>query len=544
MSYRWPFRVLILLVAGVLAWLAPLAHNPDGSYHYSVALRIIEGRLVDSVELLYSPLVSWGMIGPMWLGVDAPDAFRLVNLVSLLAILAAVAPLTSLVRATETYATLAALLTGSLLIYFVVCLIGGDFLATAPAVWAVIHLVKAFQTNSTKHAFFSGALGGVAYLAKAMQLPIYLISVACVGFAGLVLKHYGVKQALKVSLGAILACLIVAAPWIIVLSVKTVQPLFSGQQLISNGTVSLAEYAPDSWDRSYPGISKDPKRKPPEPIREASLDQVKWRLNRIGFSLNHLADTSQGLLFGPVGWYLFLFLLGAGGLIALARRRENFPLVALTVFAIVHSGLYLYLWGPYLRYYFPVLPITCLLAVYAGSELYRIVNGKKLVRRFSAGVIVAIYCLGGLSVLRQTTTSIWNDILSRDDAVVEYALSIPELRASKGILTGNADDPYAGHIAARLGREYWNSIRPRLDPTPSELARRLTRWNVSQVLWFGPELAVLEEIQGITLLGKYEKNGVRFWIYNLNGEGSRAATSSSAQHPISAESTAILHLKP
>lgn len=514
-----PSRATILifgLIAIFTGIYAPLSFNPDGNYYFGTALRLSQGRILDSIEGYYSPLLSWLMAPLIALGLSPMSAFRLVNLGAYLATLDQLRRICRNLEVRELVTTLATFLTGLHLLYFTTVLVTSDLLAT-PLYLGMVTILSRKQPPGPRHALYLGLLGSFSYLAKAPQLPIALGFLTLWSLTVLSTHRKKTLSTFRYSIMAILLTGIFSLPWILTLSHKYGTLLFSGQQLLLRTGESIHDYSPVSQAVKVPLSPTGATQKLEALTQSIQLFNGTWQ--RLQTSIPYLCSTTCGLMFGDFGCIAWGLLVCCGIWAMLKSQNQISQRAAPVIGALTQTGFYLAIWGPYIRYFFPSLPLYHLFFALGAEYLWNrcAIWGKQRSLlttprlRWIVGVLIT---LNVFSLTRMTGLSIVNDWSMKDDSIVEYIANLPELSTDRGILTGNVEEPTAGLVAYRLGREYWASIHPGHRENPGQLQLKLDRWKVSQIIWIARPLPSLDSVPGFTRTGPYTHKGQQVYIYS------------------------------
>lgn len=231
LSLAWWLPFLIyLLVAGLGAWAQREQMNGDGVAYLRHALYLSEGRWADSVSGYWSPLLIWSMAPLIGLGMDGVYAGHLAMVIWGLVLLgASYFFLGRFTRLSARWATAAMVLLALKYGVLVAGLLTPDIgFAALLLIYGGLSLDAKLLTRPS-WSWVAGALGGLAYLAKSYGLPFFLSH-----FTLMIASHYWLnrrtssfRQMLVAWAIGIVGFLLIAGPWIGVLSVKHGRPTFS-----------------------------------------------------------------------------------------------------------------------------------------------------------------------------------------------------------------------------------------------------------------------------------------------------------------------------
>jgi hypothetical protein len=237
-GWEWAAPLSIYALAVIpLAWLARDQINPDGVAYIRNAMYLAQGRFAASASGYWSPLLSWCMTPLLAAGVDGLYAARIVLALWGAGLVAAgVLFLRRWGRPLDIEPAWRAA--------------AGGVLAIGAAVWATLGITPdvmlstcllVYAALATDGDFvrrrwgplWCGITGGLAFLAKAYALPFVLAH-----FTLAVLLHYGRDRRVPRAWGLGLAgVMLVAGPWIIILSIKYQKPTVSTVASIAHAII-------------------------------------------------------------------------------------------------------------------------------------------------------------------------------------------------------------------------------------------------------------------------------------------------------------------
>lgn len=495
-------------VAGpALLFGTPYFGNPDANFYYTAALRVAEGRFRESIDPLYSPLLSWLMAPFVRAGIWAVDAFRIVNVAGLCGCLVLAAVFGERIGLSRAQNAALVLLSALHLAFLSVRLVTPDLLGAVPCLVATLILMRgsAFERSATA-TIQLGACIAAAYYLKNFQGFILGLAVVLHALSEAWGRDPSARRAVLARTGAALgAAAALILPWIVATSVKAGTLVVAGQQLVFLGKVRLSDYSPD-LDLHALQLLAQAGRTSPIAVDHHGGDPL-W-------ALAYLFGSLDGLLVGTCGW----LALAVGTVMCAPRflrpspeRRRWSPALCLIV---CQFTLYLAVWGPYFRYYVPAL-IPLYGAVIAGfssaiRSCSRILEGRR------ARVFALI--VGALPLLESAVLaarSAYAEMAAADNDAVWTAARVPVVAEARGILVGNGGDPRAGLLAAYLRRDYLNSIFPAQNPSAEITSARLRAWRVAQVIWFGAVPEFLERAPGVRRSLATVIDGEEFVVFSV-----------------------------
>jgi len=357
----------LLAIAG---WRAKETLSCDGVSYIRLAMYYRSGRWDLAVSGYWGPLLSW-LIAP-WLPLfDNPlHAARIpMALSAVLFLLGAIFVMRSL-ELDRRCVVLGAWIVAFYSIPWSVLFIGPDLLLSGLIGCGMAGVLSRRWPDSRRLQLGTGALFGLAYLTKAVALPFaFLLTGTIAAFASFLnLVRPGV--AARAAGRTLLGTLLLALPWISVLSVKYGRPVLSTSAAINHAIVGPG--APPPLGLVHPVGSTyhipEPGRvtawEDPSGMRYAfwspleSLANARHQLRVIGgnvLTIMAILGTFDGLGLALAAIILG-FLLPGTSLDALRRERWRWAILPVALL----SSIYLPVFGRFPWYYLPAFP--CLLA--------------------------------------------------------------------------------------------------------------------------------------------------------------------------------------
>jgi hypothetical protein len=206
--------------------------NPDAVSYVGNARHIAEGRFSESVSGYWSPLLSWSMAPLIFCGVDGLLAARIVLGIggALLIVGCSLLMRRLLGERQPNWAHAAALVLIAIsAAYWATYVISPDLLLAAGLVFYFAAVLSPDLLQRRSQAVLCGAIGAVAFFAKAYALPFVLVHFPLTVllrwlYAG---RQEEPRRVLRFAGIGIVTFLVVAGPWIAALSVKYGKPTFS-----------------------------------------------------------------------------------------------------------------------------------------------------------------------------------------------------------------------------------------------------------------------------------------------------------------------------
>ncbi|GGI03669.1 hypothetical protein [Egicoccus halophilus] len=332
-----------LVVAGLVVLPAYRWHlTPDGVAYLSIARHLAEGRFLDAVNPYWSPLLSWLLAPLLAVGIPPLVAFKLVGILAAVAALLAVDRLLVTTGADRVARAVTLLGAVPLLVHAAVTWMSPDLLVAVPVLWLTDRVVRRRWQRSTPAAFGTGALAGVAYLAKLYALPVVAVVLAVAAL--LALRREGRRTARRVvalaaGLATVLATwggilsLVVGAPTLGTAGSVNVEVLgrgTQGQPVLTQGLfVPPTPFAISAWEdpsQLIPSPSSDEERAPLErPASQgdgASSPDVPGAGRWYGL-VDNVAENLRRTAEVAGTWWLAVGVVLVGAVAGLVRRRHT-----------------------------------------------------------------------------------------------------------------------------------------------------------------------------------------------------------------------------
>lgn len=456
--------------------------NSDGVSYLSVARKYLAGDVVGAVNAYWSPLYSWLLAILIRAGIEQLLATKVLAVVVGEAILAIVWWLSAHLGLPRDTRFLVCLTLCPILIYFGMTVTSPDLLMTAAVLLYLAQATSAGAVGRWQDRAVTGALGGLAYLAKAYALHFVLLHYSVSALADM-LGHRGAwRRVAGAVVAGYLGFVLVAGAWVACLTAK-----YGHLTTGSVGQFSLAWNGPGfripmfsqgflaPSDASAVSVWDDATALRFErwnPLGSAA-DRAHFRRN-LARNWREIVAVGQSftLLFWPivVAGIVSLFVAGDAAL----RRSGFVVLTALLLFPIGYSLLHVHA-----RF----LSLTCVLLLvvgaWAGATMLRGVRHgpalrlvataslcasflyvpgwrEKAARPGEAGTEHALGVELGRAFGRWSVARGWNS--ERHIALMADALrgTIP---AGSRVASGNHWDPSL-YLSHHLGLRYWGVPAP------------------------------------------------------------------------------------
>lgn len=195
--------------------------NPDGAGYLTVARQYLDGHTADAVNAYWSPLYSWLLVPFLGAGVDPLLSTKLLAVLIGAGAIASVWWLMRNLAVPVEYRVIVALTLFPILFYFGMNVTTPDLLVATMLLLYAASMTRRRFGRKWWDGLLSGALGGLAYLAKAYALPVVGLHLAIVSVAWWVRSPRRKRRRVIIhSLTTILTFALVAGAWSAVLSQK------------------------------------------------------------------------------------------------------------------------------------------------------------------------------------------------------------------------------------------------------------------------------------------------------------------------------------
>lgn len=251
---RWEWGCLVASL-GILAWVAGLhweSLNTDAVAYVQLAAHYAEGRFKLAISGYWGPMISWLMVPVLMLGGSWQLAARSVMVLSGLVFVAGTLRLWRRLGLPPAWRVVGSVLGVAGATGWSVSAIAPDLLLSGWVALAVSELVSREWPVSKGGCVRAGWWWGLAYLTKAIALPLAVVSIPVIwaGWWYQTGRGRSMHQAAvgRVGLVRTLGVLaVVSLPWITVLSVT-----YGGVVFSTSGRIAHAVVGPGDGDRYHP----------------------------------------------------------------------------------------------------------------------------------------------------------------------------------------------------------------------------------------------------------------------------------------------------
>jgi hypothetical protein len=231
------------LLLALLGWHFRHALNSDAISYLRIAEYYAEGRFELAVSGYWGPQLSWWLAGLFKLGVSPLVAARLAMAASALFFTFGSLTLFRTLKIPDKWISAGAILVALATVYWSVQFITPDLLLGG---WTLIATSQMFREGRRAN-LLAGLFLGLAYLTKAVALPLGLLVIAGFGALELFSKRESPGITLRKSGITLMIFAIVALPWVTVLSTKYGELTFS-----TTARISHALTGPGDIERYHP----------------------------------------------------------------------------------------------------------------------------------------------------------------------------------------------------------------------------------------------------------------------------------------------------
>ena len=244
------FLVQIVL-AVKSAWLFRDQLNPDGLAYIRIAQYYLSGQTALMISGYWGPLLSWLIVPWLLVFEDPLLAAHAAMAVSAVVFLFGCFCVLRAVRLPGTAIMIGTWITAFLSVAWSGTYITPDLLMAGLFCCGTSRLLSDKWVANTRTALGAGIVLGTAYLAKAVALPVFALMI--IALAGTIVAVYqsSLRQTVRATSIIVAGFLMVAGPWIGVLSYKYGHPVFSTSGPILHALVGPPDMARDHPDKLH-----------------------------------------------------------------------------------------------------------------------------------------------------------------------------------------------------------------------------------------------------------------------------------------------------
>jgi hypothetical protein len=356
--------VIFLIQIVFLIWVVWENHDwisTDGISYIGIAQYYASGQIDLAVSGYWSPMLSWliapllGVVNePLYAAQIAMGISAIVFLMGCMAIFR--------IMGIRSFAMFAAL--GIVVFFSVRWAIQGitpDLLMSGILCLAISRIMHPDWCDKPSVQFSAGLIFGAAYLAKAVALPLSFILIIVAGCLWTICQQTGPTRALRSVAITCIGLLLIAGPWILVLSFKYERPVFSTSAGISHAVLNPSKRGHPAFKNFHiPVQGRFSSWEDPNPKKYAhwtpfdSMENLRHQMRIIVSNAIKAVNLIKGLDFLGIGLVTVLL-----GFFFHAPWRENIRLhrwrwAAIFIGCLV--GIYLPVAGKDVRYYLAIYP--------------------------------------------------------------------------------------------------------------------------------------------------------------------------------------------
>src|ERR1044071_2418340 len=422
--------------------------NPDGISYILLARHYLKGEFALAVSGYWSPLITWMMLPSLGLGQDPLVAARIIASVAAFVFLCGCI---SVFRSIQMQPSVLVLATWIVAVQSILWSNGltPDLLVCGLLCFGVSLLISTAWVESRRVQLLTGIILGTAYLAKAIALPVGIaLTIALASFwtlTGTAKPRISARGVLITLLGILL----IAGPWIVVLSVK-----YRSFVLSTSAKVNHAIAGPPNVERMHPGHKSfhTPEagriwawEDPPSLRYEywspfESWEYFKFQLGLIYHNSRKVIDYLSGFDYLHIG--LVAALLGLCVHTPwhdnIAQERWRWAAVVLICMSVFYLPVYAGSMGDE-RYYYDCYPFLIIASFGLVESLTRTQTGLNLARLAGIALVSLSFLYSPVTSLMPTIHGLDNRpiILSYDLARKLHALRVDGEIAAVGTCLGD-----------------------------------------------------------------------------------------------------------
>lgn len=332
--------------------------NPDAVSYLEITRHLLRGEFALTVNGYWGPLISWVAVPFLAATHDPLLTARCAMVISALVFSSGALAYFSRSKLPFAAVWIATAVCAFVTIYWSVSDITPDLLADGLLFIGFAGVSDPDWPRDRSRQIRSGLFLGLAYLAKAVMLPLGIASVLAIALHQVIRHRDASGQSIGAAMRTMIAIAIVALPWIVVLSVHYRKPVFS-----TAGPIAHALVGPNDVDRRNPLIlsfhhpaagrvtdSEDPN---PAAFRGwspfASRDYLQWQRNLIRENATKIWNYVDQFTRWHIGAIALLLAL----LIAIVRPKwcDIAPSLLAAVPILIAAAMYASVFADSARYY-------------------------------------------------------------------------------------------------------------------------------------------------------------------------------------------------
>ena len=247
--------VAVFLVQIVLAvksvWMFHDQLNPDGLAYLRIAQYYLSGQTALMISGYWGPLLSWLIVPWLLVFEDPLLAAHAAMAVSAVVFLFGCFCVLRAVRLPGTAIMIGTWITAFLSVAWSGTYITPDLLMAGLFCCGTSRLLSNKWVANTRTALGAGIVLGTAYLAKAVALPVSALMIIALAGTNVAVCQSSLRQTVRATTIIVAGVLMVAGPWIGILSYKYGRPVFSTSGPILHAIVGPPDMARDHPDKLH-----------------------------------------------------------------------------------------------------------------------------------------------------------------------------------------------------------------------------------------------------------------------------------------------------
>lgn len=466
MTDKQSWRLILLgqfVLLLFLGWYFRDALNPDAVAYLRIAGYFAEGRFDLAVSGYWGPLLSGLMALGQMLGLQPLPAARVVMGLSAVLFLWGTNHVYGSLRLPERWRVVGLMLAALASAWWSVQFITPDLLLSALLLFASGRMLEADWTKNRRAALAAGVFWGLAYLVKAIALPLGFLAIA-VHCGRLVWERKVAWQTVLPSGGiTVIVMVLIASPWVVTLSAKYGQLTFSTTPPITHtltGPPDVDRYHPFAREFHQPEAGRVTSWE--EPSRMA---YQRWSpFENVAYAKHQVAVIAKNLGTLVVLWTsINLAAVGLIGvwLVDLCRRRGDFRFNEVLWLPVCLAVIYLpcYFTFTEQRFFYVALPFF-----FVGVVRWLNPDGPKVSRSRALWVwVAAVLPLMTQIILVQDQTAMAGRVAAQLAERMRVTHHVGPLAGSANLPGGRT-----GLYVAFLLNQPWYGDK--LAPEPAEIA--------------------------------------------------------------------------
>jgi hypothetical protein len=249
-SANHKLRLVVAAQIGLLAmlgWVFRHALNPDAIAYLRIASYFSEGKFDLAISGYWGPMLSGLIAIGQKCGLESLVAARVVMGLSAVLFLWSSQRIFAALRLRERWQFPGLILVASASAWWSVQFITPDLLLSALVLFAASHMLRDEWRSAYRTAFLAGGFWGLAYLVKAIALPLGFVAIAVHGGRLVWERKASWLAALRSGGATLIVMVVIALPWVLTLSAKYGQLTFSTAPPITHTLTG-----PPDQDRYHP----------------------------------------------------------------------------------------------------------------------------------------------------------------------------------------------------------------------------------------------------------------------------------------------------